>query len=34
MKFADTSRPLPPAFSELTVYTKDVADDVCHITRT
>ena len=34
VKFADTSRPLPPAFTELTVYTKDVADDVCHITRT
>jgi len=32
--FADTSRPLPPSFTELTVYTKDVAEDVCKITRT
>jgi hypothetical protein len=32
--FSDTSRPLPPSFTELTVYTKDVAEDVCKITRT
>jgi hypothetical protein len=32
--FADTSRPLPASFTELTVYTKDVAEDVCGITRT
>ena len=31
--FADTSRPLPASFTELTVYTKDVAEDVCKITR-
>jgi hypothetical protein len=31
--FADTSRPLPPSFTELTLYTKDVAEDVCKITR-
>ena len=31
--FADTSRPLPPSFTELTLYTKDVAEDVCNITR-
>ena len=24
--FADTSRPLPQSFTELTVYTKDVAE--------
>jgi hypothetical protein len=32
--FSDTSRPLPASFTELTVYTKDVAEDVCGITRT
>ncbi len=31
--FSDTSRPLPQAFTELTVYTKDVAEQVCGITR-
>lgn len=31
--FADTSRPLPSSFTELTVYTKDVAEQVCKITR-
>jgi hypothetical protein len=32
--FSDTSRPLPRSFTELTVYTKDVAEQVCGITRT
>jgi hypothetical protein len=32
--FADTSRPLPQSFTELTVYTKDVAEQVCGVTRT
>jgi hypothetical protein len=32
--FADTSRPLPRAFTELTVFTKDVSEDVCGIDRT
>jgi hypothetical protein len=31
--FSDTSRPLPPSFTELTVYTKDVAEQVCKLTR-
>jgi hypothetical protein len=31
--FSDTSKPLPASFTELTVYTKDVAEDVCKITR-
>jgi hypothetical protein len=31
--FSDTSRPLPPSFTELTVYTKDVAVQVCGLTR-
>ena len=31
--FADTSRPLPASFTALTVYTKDVAERVCKITR-
>ena len=31
--FADTSRPLPSSFTELTVYTKDVAEQVCGVTR-
>ena len=31
--FSDTSRPLPQSFTELTVYTKDVAEQVCGITR-
>jgi hypothetical protein len=34
VSFSDTSRPLPASFTELTVYTKDVAEDVCGITRT
>jgi hypothetical protein len=32
--FSDTSRPLPKSFTELTVYTKDVAEQVCGIART
>ena len=32
--FSDTSRPLPKSFTELSVYTKDVAEQVCGITRT
>ena len=32
--FSDTSRPLPPSFTALTIYTKDVAEQVCGITRT
>jgi hypothetical protein len=32
--FSDTSRPLPQSFTELTVYTKDVAEQVCGVTRT
>jgi hypothetical protein len=31
--FSDTSRPLPTSFAELTVYTKDVAEQVCKIRR-
>jgi hypothetical protein len=31
--FSDTSRPLPPSFTELEIYTKDVAEQVCGITR-
>jgi hypothetical protein len=31
--FADTSRPLPRSFTELTVFTKDVSEDVCGINR-
>jgi hypothetical protein len=34
IKFSDTSRPLPKSFSELTAYTKDVAEQVCKIKRT
>jgi hypothetical protein len=34
ISFSDTSRPLPQSFTELTVYTKDVAEKVCGITRT
>jgi hypothetical protein len=33
ISFSDTSRPLPRSFTELTVYTKDVAERVCGITR-
>ena len=31
--FSDTSRPLPQSFTELTLYTKDVAERVCKLTR-
>ena len=31
--FADTSRPLPPSFARLTVFTKHVAEDLCGIQR-
>jgi hypothetical protein len=34
ISFSDTSRPLPQSFTELTVYTKDVAEQICGITRT
>ena len=33
VSFADTSRPLPESFAELTVYTKDVAERVCGLAR-
>jgi hypothetical protein len=33
ISFSDTSRPLPRSFTDLTVYTKDVAEKVCGITR-
>ena len=29
--FADTSRPLPQSFAQLTVFTKHVSEDVCGI---
>ena len=32
--FSDTSRPLPRSFTELTVFTKDVCENVCGIDRT
>jgi hypothetical protein len=32
--FADTSRPLPRSFTELTVFTKRISEDVCGIDRT
>jgi hypothetical protein len=31
--FADTSRPLPRSFSELTAFTSTIANDVCGISR-
>ena len=31
--FADTSRPLPPSFAQLTVFTKHVSEDVCGLDR-
>lgn len=31
--FADTSRPLPPSFAELTVFTKHISEDVCGMQR-
>jgi hypothetical protein len=33
ISFADTSRPLPGAFTRLTVFTKDVSEDVCGLRR-
>ena len=32
--FSDTSRPLPRSFTELSRFTKDVAESVCGIDRT
>jgi hypothetical protein len=31
--FADTSRPLPRSFTELTLFTKNVSEDVCGLRR-
>ena len=31
--FADTSRPLPTSFTKLTVFTKDVSEDICGLRR-
>ncbi len=31
--FADTSRPLPQSFAQLTAFTKDVAEEVCGLSR-
>lgn len=31
--FADTSRPLPSAFAQLTVFTSDVSESICGIVR-
>jgi hypothetical protein len=33
ISFADTSRPLPKAFTQLTAFTKDVSEDICGINR-
>ena len=33
VSFADTSRPLPPSFSKLTVFTADVSENVCGLER-
>jgi hypothetical protein len=33
LAFADTSRPLPRSFTELTVFTKEVSEDVCGLVR-
>ena len=33
VSFADTSRPLPQSFAELTVFTKTVSEDACGIKR-
>lgn len=33
ISFSDTSRPLPRSFSELSAYTKDVAEQICGIIR-
>jgi hypothetical protein len=31
--FSDTSKPLPGAFTRLTVFTKDISEDVCGLRR-
>jgi hypothetical protein len=31
--FSDTSRPLPRAFTELELFTKDISEDVCGLRR-
>jgi hypothetical protein len=31
--FLDTSRPLPPSFAQLTVFTKHVSEDICGLAR-
>jgi hypothetical protein len=33
VSFADTSRPLPQSFAELTAFTKDVSESACGIKR-
>ena len=33
VSFADTSRPLPASFSQLTAFTKDVSENVCGLVR-
>jgi hypothetical protein len=33
LKFSDTSRPLPLAFTQLEVFTKDISEQVCKIDR-
>jgi hypothetical protein len=33
VSFADTSRPLPQSFAQLTAFTKDVSENVCGIRR-
>jgi hypothetical protein len=33
VSFSDTSAHLPPAFTEVELLTKDIAEDVCGITR-
>jgi hypothetical protein len=31
--FSDTSKPLPTAFTRLTVFTKDISEDICGLSR-
>jgi hypothetical protein len=33
LAFSDTSRPLPSSFTRLTVFTKDISEDVCGLRR-
>ena len=33
VSFSDTSRPLPLAFTQLEVFTKDISEQVCKIDR-